>query len=196
VKYLANRTLCDLSGLVKGINDGRRGFLCSPPVHCVLIATLPVILSPIVAWTLGRSRVSKEAATIDYLNKRLDILERLNKLHTQLTEGPIRPFLDTEIEYCRAFLHQLPAFIPRGAEVSVAAPQSRWARFFLSQPALSLRKRIFKGLFYFFLSIAMVALPAAPAALFAESPAEAALFLVYFFVFYFGLSLLFRLGAR
>jgi hypothetical protein len=52
----------------------------------VLVATLPVILSPIVVWALGRSRISKQSAMIDYVNKRLDFMERLNKLHTQLTE--------------------------------------------------------------------------------------------------------------
>src|SRR5262245_33729290 len=129
----------------------------TPNYISILIPTLPVILAPIVAWVLARSRVSKDAATIDYMNKRLDILERLSKLHTELTEGPIKPFLDTEIEYCRAFLHQPPTFLPHGAEVphgvevAAAAPQSLWARFFLTQPALSLRKRVFKGLFYFFL---------------------------------------------
>lgn len=56
----------------------------------LLVATLPVILAPIVAWVLGRSRISREAATIDYLDKRLDFLERLSKLDTQLTEGPVR----------------------------------------------------------------------------------------------------------
>src|SRR5262245_26759544 len=40
----------------------------------ILVAILPAILSPIVSWVLGRSKVSKEAATIDYLNKRLDML--------------------------------------------------------------------------------------------------------------------------
>jgi len=79
----------------------------------LLVATLPVILSPIVAWAIGRSRISKEAAAIDYLNKRLDILERLNKLQTQLIEGPIKPFLDTEIDHCLAFLRQPPTFIER-----------------------------------------------------------------------------------
>lgn len=166
-----------------------------PAYISILVATLPVILSPIVAWALGRSRVSKEAATIDYLNKRLDILERLNKLHTELTEGPIRPFLDMEIEHCRVFLHQPPTFIPRDAEVAVAAPQSRWARFLLTQPAVSVRKRIFKGLFYFFLGIAMLSLPAILiSGSFSES--EAAIGFIAFFVFYFGLALLFRLGAR
>jgi hypothetical protein len=164
----------------------------------ILVATLPVILSPIVAWFLGRSRVSKEAATIDYLNKRLDVLERLNKLHTQLTEGPIRPLLETEIELSRTFLHQPPTFIPHGAEVAVAAPQSRWARFFLTQPAVSVRKRIFKGLFYFFFAIAIVYVPIA-ASLFFSEPSRAGeilLGLMSVFAFYFGLALLFRRAAR
>jgi hypothetical protein len=162
----------------------------------ILVATLPVILSPIVAWFLGRSRISKDAATIDYLNKRLDVLERLNKLHTQLTEGPIRPFLETEIEHCRAFLHQPPTFIPHGAEVAVAAPQSRWARFFLTQPAVSQRKRIFKGLFYFFFAVSLFY----PLIwLFFSKPPlsqDTLLDVVFASVFYLGLGLVFRRAAR
>src|SRR5215475_1733181 len=104
-----------------------------------VLAALPALLSPIVVWALGRSRISKEAITIDYLNKRLDTLEPLNKLHAQLAEGPIKPFLDKEIENCRAFLGQPPTFIPHGAAVEAAAPQSPWARFFLTQPAVSVR---------------------------------------------------------
>jgi hypothetical protein len=163
----------------------------------LLVATLPVIVSPIVAWALGRSRVSKEAATIDYLNKRLDILERLSKLHTQLTEGPIRPFLDTEIEHCWAFLRQPPMFIPRGAVVEVTAHESRWNRFFLTQPALSTRKRIFKGLFYFFFGIAMFLLTT-PIALMSQlvDNANLDLIVLFSFVFYLGIALLFRRAAR
>jgi hypothetical protein len=169
----------------------------------ILVASLPVALSsivaPIVAWVLGRSKISKEVATIDYFNRRLDFLERLNKLHTQLTEGPIRPFLDTEIEHCRAFLHHPPALIPLAAEVTVAGPRSRWAQFFLTQPAVSLRKRIFKGLFRFFFGIAIVAGPLGLIASFVEPPAgveSAWVIWVGFIVFYLGLALLFRLWAR
>jgi len=166
----------------------------------ILVAILPAILSPIVPWVLGRSRVSKEAATIDYLNKRLDILERLNKLHTQLTEGPMRPFLDTEIEHCRTFLHQRPAFIPHDAEAPVVAPQSAWGRFFLTQPAVSVRKGIFKGLFYFFFAIAVLYVPILPIILSSESSGEdLSVLAVSFtagFVFYLGLALLFRRAAR
>jgi hypothetical protein len=160
----------------------------------LLVATLPVILSPLVAWALGRSRISKDAATLDYLNKRLDFLERLNKLHTQLTEGPVKSLLDIEIEYCRTFLNQSPTFIPREAEVAAGAPQSRWARFFLIQPARSVGKRIFKGLFYFFFGIAAFALLGIPFALFGD--VEAAIGFLAISGFYLGLALLFRRLAR
>jgi hypothetical protein len=59
----------------------------------------------------------------------------------------------------RTFLHQRPAFIPsdaevfisHDAEVTVAAPQSRWARFFLTERALSLRKAHFQRVVLFVL---------------------------------------------
>ena len=169
----------------------------------LLVATLPVILAPIVAWFLGRSRISREAATIDYLNKRLDFLERLSKLDTQLTEGPVRPFLDMEIEHYRTFLRQPPTFIPSGAEAAVAVPQSRLARFFLIGRAVSERKRIFKGLFYFFFASAMLAiLTASVKTLFnlelgkAPTSVLTVLFSLLGIGFYFGLALLFRRWAR
>jgi hypothetical protein len=125
----------------------------SPFYIPILVATLPVILSPILAWVLGRSGISREAATIDYLNKRLDVLERLNKLHTQITEGPMRPLLEAEVEHYQKFLSLRPTFITYGTELDEAESQSRWAKFFLTQPATSTRKRVFKGLFYLFLEL-------------------------------------------
>jgi hypothetical protein len=101
----------------------------SPTVlQAILVAIIPVVLSPIVAWVLGRSKVSKEAATIDYLNKRLDFLERLNKLHTQLTEGPIRPFLDTEIDIAGRFCITRPRSFHR---------LRRWRRLRLNRVGLA-----------------------------------------------------------
>jgi hypothetical protein len=80
----------------------------------------------------------------------------------------------------------------------VAAAQSRWARFFLTQPAVSWRKRIFKGLFWCFFGIAILAVPLGLAALFVEPSADfpSAGECVGYFVTNFGLALLFRLGAR
>src|SRR5262249_9055510 len=125
----------------------------------VLGAVLPVVLSPIVAWFLGRSRISKDSAVIDYINKRLDVIERLNKLQTQLAESPISSLLDTELEHSRAFLRQPPWFILSDAVSDTKAHQSRVARFFLvGQRAPSLGKRVSKGLFYFFFGYVILAL--------------------------------------
>jgi hypothetical protein len=164
----------------------------------LLVASLPVILSPIVEWVASRSRISKELATIDYLNKRLDFLERLNKLRTQLAEDPIRPFLDTEIEHCEAFLRQPRTFIPRSAEIEVAARQSRLAQFFLTQRAVSTRKRIFKGLFWFYFGLAILLVPLGLTALFIGPSVDfpSAWASVGYFVMCLGLALLFRLLAR
>jgi hypothetical protein len=170
----------------------------APPFYIpIVVAILPVILTPIVAWALSRSGISREAATIDYLNKRLDVLDRLNKLHTQLTEGPNRALLEAEIEHYRTFLSQRPKFITRGAEVEVAASQSRWAKFFLTQPAVSTRKRVFKGLFYLFFGFVVFSLPSA-VILFSskELGIEDSVPYLLGIVFYLGISLLFRRAAR
>jgi hypothetical protein len=169
------------------------------PYIPLIVAIIPALLSPIVPWVLGRSRISRESARIDYFNKRLDFLERLNKLHTQnLAEGPIRPLLDRKIEHCRAFLDQPPTGIPQRAEMKADAPQSRWARFFLTQPAVSVRQRIFKGLFYFFFVFAMLGVLLGLSIPFSEGPNREEAFIIFFFstAFYLGISLLFRRAAR
>jgi hypothetical protein len=56
-------------------------------------------------------------------------------------------------------LRQPPTFIAHGVEMQVRpvpTPQSRWARFFLTQPAPSMGKRIFDGLFYFFFGVGVI----------------------------------------
>ena len=206
-------------------------------INPVLIPTLPVILAPIVAWFLSRSGISKQVSTIDYLNKRLDILERLNKLHAELKEAPIRPFLDTEIEHCRAYLRQPVTFIARdvAADAEMAAertapksageatapksageataplatveitaprataPQSRVGRFFLTRPSASTRKRVYKGLFYFFFGTSVLSLFALAGVFAPEASSEKfARFwgVLFIFLFYFIISLLFRRAAR
>jgi hypothetical protein len=83
---------------------------------------------------------------------------------------------------------------------AAAAPQSRWARFFLTQPAASLGKRIFKGLFYFFFGIGVFGGMAGLLVVLSERAsadfAAAVTGMLIFIAFYIGIGLLFRLGAR
>ena len=74
-----------------------------------VVTALPLVISPIVAWVLGRSRVSRESGIIDYSNKRLDFLERMSTLQAQFAEGAMKPVVQTEIEHCQEFLRQPPA---------------------------------------------------------------------------------------
>jgi hypothetical protein len=127
--------------------------------------------------------------------------ERLDKLHTQLKESPIRPFLDTEVEHCRRFLLQPVRFITEDTEKEAAAPQSFWGRFFLTRPAVSPRKRVFKGLFYLFFAFGMLML-VATMPLVLSSDESGARWIGYLLgvllgvLFYFIPAFLFRLAAR
>jgi hypothetical protein len=124
--------------------------MTTPDFPTAALSAIPVVISPIIAWALGRSRVSKEVAELDYLNKRLDFVERLNKLQEQLTSDTFKQLMETELEHSRTFLRQIPSFVISAEETETIAPSSRLGRFFLSAPAKTRRQRIFKGLFYFF----------------------------------------------
>ena len=165
----------------------------------ILAATLPVILSPVVAWFLGRSRISEEAATIDYLNKRLDILERLNRLHTQLTEGPIKVFLETgdrtlpDVSASAADVHSTRCRGGGGcASITLGSLLSRPTRRVRAQAHFQ------RALLSF--GIAMLALPllaiTSLSDQFRDNPLEFVAVYASFFGFYFVLALLFRLWAR
>src|SRR5215475_9994066 len=85
------------------------------------ISAIPIVVSPIIAWVLGPSTIGKQNAKIDYLSKRLDLIERLNKLHGELTDDTLKEVVLTEIQYYRSFLSQKPSFIV-AIEQSQASP--------------------------------------------------------------------------
>jgi hypothetical protein len=162
------------------------------------VSAIPVIISPVVAWALGRSRVTKESATIDYLNKRLDLLERVNKLQAQFQDGPMKELVEAELEESRTFLREPSKFMVATREVRAPSAQSRLGRFFLVGPAASTRQRIFKGLFYFFFGIAVLSL-LLPLLLISDptiTPGELFPTVLFGSAFYFILALLCRRSAK
>jgi|SRR5882672_9790831 len=128
------------------------------PIIAAGVSAIPVIVSPIVAWYLGRSTISREAATIDYLNKRLDLLDRVNRLQAQLSDGPMKDLLEAELRHYRLFLDQPPKVAATADRSAPPPTQSRIDRFFLTSPAKNTRQRVFKGLFYFFFTFAILGL--------------------------------------
>lgn len=128
------------------------------PVLVAAVGALPVLLSPIVAWLLGRSKFSRQLTTIDYLNKRLDLLERASKLQASITPGPVKELLDVELAQYKPLLQQPSIALELGQPLGQTGIPSRVDRFFLTAPATTTRQRVFKGLFYFFFAFSVIGL--------------------------------------
>jgi hypothetical protein len=144
----------------------------TPKILIALVSALPVLLSPLVVWVLGRSNASGEAARVEYLSKRLDLIERLNKMRSDITDEQLTVILSRELSHCETFLAHRPPFVVPLTVSETAKKQSWLGRFFLTAPSKNIRQRVFKGLFYFFLMIFALGLLAAPV-LFAKQGSDA-----------------------
>jgi TIR domain-containing protein len=123
-------------------------------------------------------------------------MPRANQLPNDLEELAVRNALDVHQASFHSDMDRLIGELKAQiAEAAVAGPHSRWARFFLTQPTLSLRKRIFKVLFWLCFAMAMFAVLLLGAS-FAGFPEENPWIFVGSFFYFFGLALLFRLWAR
>ena len=122
-----------------------------------LISAAPIMFSPVVAWILRRSAVSTQAARLDYLTKRLDLIRRLQEMRSNITDDQVARAFESEVPYCESFLSQKPLFVRLARAESRATFGSILERFFLSARIGTIREQVFKGLFYFFFLIAVAA---------------------------------------
>jgi hypothetical protein len=119
-------------------------------IEKALISALPVLLAPLVVWVLGRSNASGEATRVEYLSKRLDLIERLHKMRSDITDEQLAAIVNRELSHCETFLSHRPPFVVPLVAAETATKQSGLGRFFLTEPSKNIRQRVFKGLFYFF----------------------------------------------
>lgn len=156
----------------------------------LLAAVLPALLSPIVVWILARPTASAEAARIDYLIKRLDLHVRLSQIRGERRDDGLDALLESEIANCYQVLSRKPNFIHSIEEHDKHQPTSILGKFFLTGPSATVRQRVFKGLFYFFLVVSLCVLAAA----FESEPGLPISLFVS--AFYFIIAVLCRLPAR
>jgi hypothetical protein len=117
----------------------------------VVIAVLPVLLSPIVPWFLKRSGWSREESRMAYLDKRLDLLTKLHNMQLELKDDRLITIFDRELDLCRSYLvGNQPALAELTSDDAQVPEQSKLGRFFLSTPAKTTKGRVLKGFFYFF----------------------------------------------
>jgi len=116
-----------------------------------LVTAAPVLLSPIVAWALASSGVSYELARLDYLTKRLDLIEKLKTLRSETTKGEFGRLIEAELNNVDIFLGRRRDFLQAHTGAGEShQPKSWYGRIFLLSRSQSVRQRVFKGLFYLF----------------------------------------------
>ena len=162
----------------------------NPEIGKAVVSALPVLLSPLIVWVLGRSNASGEATRVDYLSKRLDLMERLHKMRSDITDEQLMAIISRELSHCEAFLAHPPPFVIPLAVAETTKKQSWLGRFFLTAPSKNIRQRVFKGLFYFFCMFFAVGLFTVPV-LFAKNDPDA-----YYALIGFTFYLLLALGCR
>ena len=124
-----------------------------------LIAGLPAVLAPSIAWLLSQIGVGRRTKDIEHLQKRIELVERLRPLqeNNELKKRQFNEKLDAVV---MDIVEDLAAFRETEQPVHAAAiqAQSRWRRFFLLYEQASIKGRIYRVLFYMFLFFA-VAMP-------------------------------------
>lgn len=115
-----------------------------------IIGVVPVVLSPVITWLSNHSELQKEGARIDYLNKRFDLILRLNQMKTELKDERLSEMLDSELEMCKSQMASHQHNVNVQEKVIGSKPKSWIGKFFLFGPSRTIAQRIFKGLFYFF----------------------------------------------
>ena len=154
----------------------------------LIIAAIPVIIAPVWAWFFVRSAESKEKVRIECLDRCLSLIERLIAM---------KELIDSELENCKSYLASKQRCFADIAERQRAssAPDNFLRRLFLLAPSQTIRQRIFKGLFYFFLFVSLVGGLGGVMVLTKENNSDWP-YLVIGLLFYLALALVFRSLAR
>ena len=163
----------------------------------LIIAAIPVIIAPVWAWFFGRSAESKEKVRIECLDRCLSLIERLIAMKERTADEHLTELIDSELENCKSYLASKQRCFADIAERQRAssAPDNFLRRLFLLAPSQTIRQRIFKGLFYFFLFVSLVGGLGGVMVLTKENNSDWP-YLVIGLLFYLALALVFRSLAR
>ena len=157
----------------------------------IVVPAIPVILAPIVAATLARRGEARRASELEALQQRTDLVDKLRTLRSVLPRDVADP-LPREVD---DIVGDLEALRLRDV-VTIAEPgkqRSHFASAFLLYRQASRKASFYKGLFYFFTGIGILAsLGALDSYLGHEGDA---VYILIGALFYIGVGLAFRAAA-
>ena len=127
-----------------------------PNYIIAIIATVPVLLVPVIAWILSQRGVSRRAKEIQSLLTRMELVEKLRQVkeQTSVSKDRLVGILDKEISHILddvESIREIQAPWTRTRPDNVA----RWRKFLLLYKQTSLNGNIYKGLFYGFVFFAV-----------------------------------------
>ncbi|WP_345971006.1 hypothetical protein WCX72_04055 [Sulfurimonas sp. HSL1-6] len=116
-----------------------------------IIAAIAGLLSPVIGWLLNRQGISRRTRELESLKSRIDFIEKLSKSkehHTQLDDDIEK----LTLREMKAVLAEVDALSEAGrAMISFSGSElNKWQRLTLSYEQISLKGRVYKGLFYAF----------------------------------------------
>ena len=158
-----------------------------------IIAAVPGLLSPVVVWFLNQQGVSRQRKQLETLMARIDLIEKLSDSRA------IPAQFDNDIEKLkvremRAVLAEIEA-LGETEQARIAIPVagiSRWKRATLNYDQISLKGRIYKGLFYAFNTFAVTG---AAAALYVATIPGTRIVAIFGSALYLMIGLIFRRAA-
>ena len=116
-----------------------------------IVAATAGLCATVLGWYLNQQGVFKQAKELEALKSRLDIITMLSKSEISSSE------LNNDIEHLklremRAVLSEIKSLteVEKADTAPHEAKQNQWSRIFLAYDQISLKGRIYKGLFYAF----------------------------------------------
>lgn len=157
-----------------------------------IIAAIAGLFTPVVGWLLNRQGVSHLTRKFNALKARIEFIEKLSdsKSHFAQFNNEIDKLTAQEMSAILAETEMLSETGRAGVAVP-GAEMGKWQQAILSYAQISLKGRVYKGLFYAF---SLIAITGSAAALNVAKEGET-VFVLIGGVFYLIIGLLFRSAA-
>jgi hypothetical protein len=164
-------------------------------------SVLPLVVTPIVTWLFSLRAASRRSAELDWLVRRVEVVERVDNLQRLAgSPGTYRQLVDAELKDVLEDLAALRAQQTAASSLAGGTEKfGKWRRWFLTYEQASMKGSVYKVLFYIFLAFSVtVVIPLSSVAsdpTLALGHAERVLFALLGAGFYLVLALSFRAAA-
>src|SRR5258706_4008395 len=114
-----------------------------------LFIMIPAVIAPLIAWLTSTRATSRRSSELDFLLRRIELVERVQKIQGQTTTGSTQA-LTAEVQDIAEDLTNLRLGTTLHASTMVQDQPSRWRRWILAYDQPSRKGSVYKLFFYIF----------------------------------------------